>query len=310
MDIKKYSLLLVLIVAGAGAYYLNIGYSHTEMVQRGFVKTDNLPHPDEMLRLQEINLTEEEIAFIEAVKPKLFGGRPIKQNELRPSMNIGNCTGTVIGPQAFLTAAHCRDTGSTISFTYERKRYTGRCEQHPQYSQGRWLNNDWALCKFSPAIELPVWGSLEPVQLKKGDKVTMQGYGRGSNGVLNVGTSAIVRIDSMDYITQDSVYLGGGDSGGALFDLVPDLVNGPFKVVGVNSRGSRGGVSYFNIAALERSQKFFKDWAKRNNVKVCGVNWECGSVDPDACPVEKDIVKQLEFDLEESKKVLNSCLQE
>jgi hypothetical protein len=141
-----------------------------------------------------------------------------------------------------------------VAFIHKDTRYTGKCSQHPNYSEGRWLNNDFALCKFSPKAQLPIYGSLKAKTLSLGDTIVMQGYGAGSKGVLNVGTGPIFRVESWQYLTQGRLQLGGGDSGGALFANMDDLKKGPFIVVGINSRKSRS-TSMFNRTDLAVSQR-------------------------------------------------------
>ena len=238
--------------------------------------------------------------------PVLYGGRPIKTGELTPSVYIGNCTATVVGPEVILTAGHCRSSGTSVSFVKDRVKHSGKCVRHPDYSRNGWLNNDWSLCKVSPRVELDVYGTISSVALEVGDEVTMQGYGKGSNGKLNVGYAKIKTKNYMDYITKGSVYLGGGDSGGALFSKITDLVKGPFPIVGVNSRGG-GNQSYFNISSLERSQTFFRDYAKKNSVDICGVNKECGEPENVDCPEEFDLVRYFEEELNRAKDMLYQC---
>lgn len=256
---------------------------------------------------ESIDWTKPELQTMQ--NPDLYGGRPIRSGELKPSVYIGNCTATIVGPETILTAGHCRSTGSTATFTYEQVRYSGRCKRHPRYSQNGWLNNDFALCKFSPSIELPVWGSLERRDVEVGDRVVMQGYGRGSNGRLNVGEAAVGRLNYMDIITNGRVYLGGGDSGGALFAHTDDYVNGPFVIVGINSRGDNRNNSYFNRTALDRSQSFFAEYARSESAEICGVNWDCDMQPPPECRDEWQTVLTAKSRLDDAKADYEQCRQ-
>lgn len=261
---------------------------------------------DEMYRrMPNLIPTELEREIIEQA-PQLFGGRPVEQGELKPSVYIGNCTATIVGTNVLLTAGHCRGSGDSVSFTLDQTRHSGSCIRHPQYSQGGWLNNDFALCKFSPEVRISVFGSLEKKVVTVGEALTMQGYGAGSNGRLNYGDSLVFRVDFMDIITRGKVYLGGGDSGGALFAKVPDLVKGPFIIVGVNSRGDNSGNSYFNQTGLERSQEWFENYARTQGVGICGVNKNCNAT-PAECADLQEVVDYLTQDLAMWQKELTQC---
>lgn len=226
---------------------------------------------------------EMELELLQDVMPALFGGKEIKPGELEFSVSIGNCTASIVGPRVIMTAAHCRANNSSVTFTLKGARYSGKCYAHPQYSKGRWLNNDFTLCVMSADIETKIMASLAPVGMAIGDTIIMQGYGAGSAGRrLNLGKTKIVRIDDMDITTASSVKLGGGDSGGGLLKDTADLKAGPFVVVGVNSRAATSGnQSYFNRVNLERTQVFFKDVANKQNVKICGINLDCHGEKPE-----------------------------
>lgn len=255
-----------------------------------------------------IEKAEEEI---KRADPALYGGRPIKPGELPFSVYLGNCTASITGPNTLITAGHCRSTGSSAAFSQNNIRYSGTCTRHPDYNRGGNTNNDFAFCRFSPSIDLPAYARISSKTLSVGDKLIMQGYGAGSNGVLNVGESVVYDLDDQDIITKTSVSLGGGDSGGGLFLGPTDLIKGPFDWVGVNSRRQIGGNrSFFNRADLDRSQKFFKDWAEKQGVQVCGVNWDCYGTTPPPpgiCLDEIAVVNHLEKLLGDAKQRLQMC---
>jgi V8-like Glu-specific endopeptidase len=265
-----------------------------------YIKDEIKPQPED-------GLTSDEIKFLEEFEEVLHGGRPANPGELLASVSIGNCTGTIVGPNVLLTAAHCRSTGSTISFSLKGQTHRGTCQRHPEYSQGAWLNNDFALCQFSPAAILDVYGDLAPRSSKVGDRVTMQGYGQGSGGRLNHGIAIIARINWMDIITSGNVRLGGGDSGGALFKEVKDLVRGSLQIIGVNSRGNSTS-SLFNITALARSQSFFKDYARAKKVAICGVSWDCAPAEPPVCAEYEDLLSRIDEELYHARKIKDVCL--
>lgn len=256
-------------------------------------------------------LTEQEIAYAKEIveadgfEEMLYGGKPVEDGELPMVYNVGFCTTTLVGPETMFIASHCVSNGSKASFIYKGVRRTGVCTRHPQYND-RTVQYDWALCKFSPAIEdaEAIYSSLEPKLLSVGSKVILNGFGKGSsNGRLHWGKMPIVRISGDEYITQGSTVLGSGDSGGSLFNDMDDLRKGPFFTVGCNSRAG-SGMSIFNYTAHEKAQSFFKSYADSQNVKICGINLVpcknlAGSVEPP--PPPKDPVHCFEekrmFDL-------------
>lgn len=240
------------------------------------VFADNI---DKMPLNVDDGLTEQEIAYAKEVaesdglEPMLYGGKPVEEGELPMVYNVGFCTTSLVGPEVAFIASHCVSNGSQASFIYKGVRRVGVCSRHPQYND-RTVQFDWALCKFSPAIDDPeaIYTSLEPKLLSVGSKVVLNGFGRGSsNGRLHWGKMPITRVSGQEYITEGSTVLGSGDSGGSLFSDMDDLKKGPFFTVGVNSRAG-GGMSIFNYTAHESAQTFFKSYAESKGVKICGIN--------------------------------------
>lgn len=242
--------------------------------------------------------------------PNLIGGRIARDGELPFSVFIQNCSASIVGPEVILTAGHCRGNNETVSFNFDGQRHDGRCRRHPDFTENRndFLNNDFSLCVFSPRIDSVVFADLSPVSVNAGNQVTLQGFGQNRLGTLQVGEANIQQINGKDIITNSNVRLGGGDSGGGLILGTPDLEDGPFQIIGVNSRVG-ANQSFFNRVNLQRSQDFFRDFAEDNNVEICGINSTCsGGNNNDRCDAERDIVRFFEDELRNAKDVLNDCL--
>jgi secreted trypsin-like serine protease len=100
------------------------------------------------------------------------------------------CTGTLISPTVFLTAAHCEIPGVSqvrvtfdSAFTYPGKTYTGTWHADPQYSQAQGDPHDIAVIVLdkSPRIDpaqLPAAGSNDT--LPANQQFTSVGYGTGA----------------------------------------------------------------------------------------------------------------------------------
>jgi hypothetical protein len=271
-------------------------------------------------------LTEQEIAHSKAIaqttlEPMLYGGRPVEDGELLPNVNVGHCSFTVVGPETVVGAGHCNSTGSKIAFAFKGVRYSGPCTRHPNFNNNTLLN-DYVLCKFSPKAEFPAYGSLGVYPTEVGQTIVLNGYGRGSvGGKLHVGKIPIARIRDQEIFTEGSVVLGSGDSGSSAYIDMDDFKKGPFKIVSVNSRAG-GNMSILNMTGDSRAQSFFKDFAAKNSVEICGVNRDCidapkppdPPIDPPKppevpgfCSIEKMLVDTLTTRLEFFKKGLAGC---
>jgi hypothetical protein len=154
------------------------------------------------------------------------------------------CSGTLISPTVFLTAAHCAEDGERVGVTFDSayvagdKVHAGTFEADPLYNQSQSDPHDIAVVVFDKAIKgiaparLPAAGSLSG--LSGDQQFTSVGYGAYAvtsgpgghdflyddvrmvaTGTLNAITPAWLRI-SMNPSTGD----GGtcyGDSGGPNF---------------------------------------------------------------------------------------------
>jgi V8-like Glu-specific endopeptidase len=155
------------------------------------------------------------------------------------------CTGTLISPTVFLTAAHCDQGVSRVAVTFDSvydaktgNTYWGTWHADPAYNQAQSDPHDIAVVVFDKAVKgiaparLPKLGSLN--NLRVGDGITAVGYGAQSvtmgaggatfhyadiryvaTGSVNAMNSAWIRA-SMNPSTGD----GGtcyGDSGGPNF---------------------------------------------------------------------------------------------
>ena len=97
------------------------------------------------------------------------------------------CSGTLISPTVFLTAAHCAETGETVGVTFDPdyvagdKVYYGTFYADPAYNQTQSDPHDIAVVVFDKPIkgiqpaQLPTLNSLS--NLSGSQKFTMVGYG-------------------------------------------------------------------------------------------------------------------------------------
>jgi secreted trypsin-like serine protease len=161
------------------------------------------------------------------------------------------CSGTLISPTIFLTAAHCGEDGERVRVTFDTayvdgdKVYTGTFEADPLYTWKQSDPHDIAVVVFDKAVKgitpalLPEAGSLS--NLSGSQKFTSVGYGAYevtnspgghqylyndvrmvATGTLNSINSAWLRI-SMNPARGD----GGtcyGDSGGPNFLGTTDII--------------------------------------------------------------------------------------
>lgn len=167
---------------------------------------------------------------------------------------IAYCSGTLISPTVFLTAAHCGFLpGDTVEVTFDEvytdKSFTraGTFIAHPGYrSHGNTPVNDVAVVKFDKPVkkitpaQLPTEGLLDQMTLTQSSKFTSVGYGdtefvNGPGGKETTHVQARnYAVGSFDALTPQALHLsqnsatgdGGtcnGDSGGPNFIGAADI---------------------------------------------------------------------------------------
>ena len=108
-----------------------------------------------------------------------------------PDGTWATCSGTLISPTVFLTAAHCDEGEARVAVTFESsydsatgKTYWGTWHADPLYNQAQSDPHDIAVVVLDKAVKgiaparLPKAGSLEA--LRVGDPITSVGYGAQS----------------------------------------------------------------------------------------------------------------------------------
>ena len=129
------------------------------------------------------------------------------------------CSGTLIAPTVFLTAAHCDIGTSTVSVTFDSaytagaKLYSGTYYANPLYNQSQNDPHDIAVVVFDKPIhgiapaQLPTLGQFEHVD--KNQKFTAVGYG-GQEPVNQPGGPVIGYLDTREYAVSTFNSVGPG----------------------------------------------------------------------------------------------------
>lgn len=246
--------------------------------------------------------------------PLIYNGTKSVDGEFLPHGWIGNCTATAVGPKAIFTAAHCIvRNGKRVRFQsrFNNKSYVATCYVHPRANQGSFWYSDYSLCKLDGQFpEDMVYASFSFRTPAIGEKMLPNGYGAPNVGTHYWGVSYVTRFSGQDIYTCRGSNLGGGDSGGSLLTWTDDRTGkSGFDIVGVNSRGG-GGCSLFNKINDSQFISWSKEMEQKLSVELCGISLDCKGdpIDPNKCPVERDIVAAIMEDLKLAKENLNQCL--
>lgn len=220
-------------------------------------------------------------------EPDLIGGKPVNPSLYPASVYTqqGNsrCTGTMIGPQALIVAAHCVAETKEMSFHAGGSLYEATCESAPGYPKNK--TADWSLCHVHEEVANVAFEVLNRNEkiVKVGDELLLTGYGcvkegggGGNDGLYRIGSAKVTSVpyaSIYDYVTAGAVALCFGDSGGPVFKVEG---NGSRSIVALNSRGNIKDTSYLVSVANKEFEAFLLQWSKANSAKVCGYDQVSG----------------------------------
>ncbi len=206
--------------------------------------------------------------------------------------NDGPCTGTAVGPQVILVAAHCIENQTKGTILLGGRSVDVDCEPHPNYVANTPISDpalymktsaDFGLCWLATALSNMTFETIEKMATPaKGDSLTLVGYGCTQSGgstvsPLNQGAAEVdVGPGGTNYFYTTT---GGnatclGDSGGGAYS---GSGNGR-RLVGVNSRSDMMTTSHLATPSYIPPSGFtsFVAWANRwsstHQVSICGLD--------------------------------------
>lgn len=230
------------------------------------------------------------------VVPTLINGRQVDRKDYQEVVRIGNrsCTGTVVGPNCVITAAHCGRNNSRSNIElYDGRRVNARMVHHNRYRNSS--NYDVAVLVLDSEIDIkPAKVGIDH-RFVVGQDVDILGYGctrigggGGNDGILRFGESKVSGFTGTDVITQwrpGGAALCFGDSGGPMMkdlsDASPDDIN---TLIAVNSKGNIRDTNYNLRLDLDSVVEWLKAMADRFDLQMWGVNVNPDPPGPDPDP--------------------------
>jgi hypothetical protein len=222
------------------------------------------------------------------VMPTLRGGREATYADW-PATFVATyegipCTGTLLGPHALLTAAHCVPSGGTTMISLQGTVYSGQCTDYPTYPAD--LSSDWAMCVMNIAVPVQTFErvNIDNSLLTVGTEILLTGFGcttakgtGGDDNVYRIGEAAIDTPPSGNVIhTNGEVAICFGDSGGPAF-LYLDVSQTRRVEVAVNSEavrdtsGQLDEESFLASLSATEAKQFLTKWMAGSGAAICGM---------------------------------------
>lgn len=238
------------------------------------------------------------------VVPTLINGARVDRAVWQEVVRIGgrSCTGTIVGKNAAITAAHCgrnnsrsvleiyQSDGSLVTVNY-------RMIHHPSWrNQSNW---DLAILVLEQEVDVKPARVGIDYSFTTGADVDLLGYGcvrpgggGGNDGILRFGESKVQGFTGTDVITHWRVGNGGalcfGDSGGP---MMKDGSNagGQRTLIAVNSKGNIRDTNYNMRLDLDNVASWLQQIADQYDLEIIGVNSDGEEPAPDPDPAPTDL---------------------